>query len=160
MSEKPENRAFSRYTTAIDFWKLQCETQWRQFGAFVLPHTLLMALLLPQVFAENPSQLVVRIMAIVGLVLSALWFFVHVRGVAWSNLRMKMAKECERKLSKYDFLTGRAEDFANDKEVNVDIDKAQMPCYARIKTNKLTTVLIVIFILSYLIMAILGPLTP
>jgi hypothetical protein len=154
MSKQPENNDFSRYTTAIDFWKLQCETQWRHFGAFVLPHTLLMAFLLSKFFEKNPSPLVLRIVAIVGLILSILWLFVHIRGVAWSNFRMKMAKECERRLSEYDFLTGRAEDFSKDKEVNVDADKAKMPWYARIKTNKLTTGLILIFILAYLCMAI------
>ena len=144
------------YETAVDFWKFQCETQWRQFGAFVLPHTLLMAFLLQQWFAEKPSPRGVSSMAGAGLALSLLWFVVHMRAVSLSKFRMEKAKLYEQDLEEYDFFTGDAKQFADGREVVVGGVRCQMPWCTRVRVSIWTTILIIIFGVMYSVILIWG----
>jgi hypothetical protein len=168
-----------KYQAALQLLQYEQQILWLIFGAFLLPHTVLVGFLLDSFLggrAEAAWHLGRFSVAVLGLLVSIPWFAAYGRNAAYYFFRMSQAKAAEP--DNWHLLKVDGESFADGDQVTIEVrhkvtidgkeqvtidgKKHQIPCFSRFfRTRWAIPVLMLFFPVIYLGLAILnGPWWP
>ena len=151
MSQSSEEEV-EKYKCFLELWRYDGGLLWRIFGAYLLPHTVLLAFLLSIGFGDrgltgwNPWTFTA---AILGIWFCIIWMISCSRAIALSDLTGTEAKK--REPSSWSLLKGPRDEF-------MEGTYCKMKWYHKLRVRKSVLMIIVTFLTMYSLLAILsGP---
>lgn len=154
--DKKKDEASDIYSYAFKLTLNEGSVLWNSSNGFLIANTIIVAIIaniLPYIGEKN-NPLILLGIAIIGFLISLLWFLSYRRRSDYYKFHIAQAKEVEP--PSWKLLADKGERFANGEIVHIGEAHYQLGRLSRIRTNRLMTVFISIFLLAYIILCTLS----
>jgi hypothetical protein len=156
MTDDPQRE---RYEAALQVVVYEGQLLWTVFGAFLLAHTVFLAVLLQGVGdARLPSNISGGFWpAVIGLFLCIPWITAYLYRSKWYNFRMAQARDAEP--DGWNLVAGVAKEFADGHEVRIAGEWFQQRGLPRaLRTKQSAPLLVAVFAIGYItVLIVTGP---